>query len=59
MFVNDYVELFGYEGVLLEIKGDQVLVYCPDMDPEAPYIVTNIENIKLSRAREQVTGLLN
>jgi len=60
VFIDDVVLLFGeYEGVLLEIKDNQVIVYCPTFDEAAPYVVTDIENIIALDTQNNDTGLLN
>jgi hypothetical protein len=46
--VLDEVLVFGkYEGTILEHRGDQVMVYCPDFDAASPFLVTDIANVIL------------
>lgn len=57
--VNDEVLVFGkYEGTVLEIKAENVMVFCPDFDAEAPYLVTAISNVTLLLG-QSYKGLIN
>jgi len=44
--VNDEVLVFGrYEGLVLNIKDEQLLIYCPDFNIDEPYLVTHLSNV--------------
>lgn len=46
--IGDDVLVFSrYEGTVMQIEGDQVLIYCPDYDNGAPYLVTEAANVIL------------
>ena len=46
--VNDEVLVFNkYEGTILEITAERVLLYCPEFNEKEPYLVTTIANIQL------------
>lgn len=50
--VNDSVLFLGqFEGIVTEVKGDQVLIYCPEYDEEQPWIVTGIDNVVVLATR--------
>jgi hypothetical protein len=56
--INDDVLVFGkYEGTILEIKGENVLIYCPAYNIAEPYLTTHISNIQLILSHSN--GLLN
>ncbi len=61
--INDIVvvtlEDIDYEGVLLQINGDKVLVYCAEFNATEPYVVTYVSNVKRADCQETGKKLVN
>jgi len=56
--ISDDVLVFGeFEAIILELKGNNVLLYCPAFNEAEPYLTTTIDNIQLIQSH--TTGLLN
>lgn len=46
--VGDTVLVFNlFEGTILEVKDNEVVLYCPEYDEEQPYLVTTDDNFIL------------
>jgi len=59
-YINDYVVVFGeFEGIVLDIKGDEVTIYCPEFSQDEPYLVTYKSNIELSNCQERPNAMIN
>ena len=59
--LKDYVIVFGkYEGIIVAFAPDECLeIYCPDYEPDFPYVTTHVGNVELSSCQEHPSSKLS